>query len=857
MAAARLSLQDAPPLEIPFSFFLTAPLALGVAGGIVLYGGIGVLTSRWLPLTLAVTHLGTLGFISMVMLGAIYQISAVVVGSSVPRPRSAHGVHALFTLGVAGFCWGIARGSPSVVFVAIAILTFGVVLFLVPVGLALFRAPSLNETIFGIRAAVGFFFVAAVAGIWMAHGFSGMDFPGSRMLWSQAHLCVALVGWLGGLLAAVSWQVLPMFYLAPHPPGALKWAVQILAALGAMGPALILGVDYFSLLGESPPPLEPVVAAAAAPGIFAVWVLHPALGAWSLAKRRRKHVDASLYFWQAGLLMAPVTALTAVAAWSLDAPHWDILFGWIALWGWAGMIMHGMLTRIAPFLVWLHRFAPLVGQMPVPSVKKLHPDALTQRGFALHLCSLLLGVAAILTASDLLCRLAGLLLIATAASIAHLLVHVLRQKPPAELVASSGRDPDTTGANSIAIQAAATPTIDAPSRSTSEPYGLWGRAFRPFFLGAAIYAALAVPLWTGIWFGAVPAPGWLFPMWWHGHEMMFGFAAAAIAGFLLTASPVWTGGPALSGAPLAALFALWVAGRAAFVLGGILPAWLVAAVDVAFLPAVALVVVRTLWGSGQRRNYVVVGIVLVLATANGAMHAEALGLISGVAGRALRFAVDGVVVLILVIGGRITPAFTQNAFRRSGIERAVGSWPWLNALVIGAAGMLAFASLLAARTPTTGILAAIAGLAGVARLVGWRTWHTRSDPLLWSLHAGSVWVVVGLLLVGASDLGAPIPAAAGLHALTAGAMGATILAVMTRVGLGHTGRPLELPDRVVWCYALVHAGALARVAAPFVGGDGQRALLLVSGVAWATAFGLFAVRYWQILREPRPDGETG
>ncbi|MCP5055481.1 MAG: hypothetical protein GY937_02020 [bacterium] len=435
MVALRLSLQDAPPLEIPLSFFLTAPLALAAAGATVLLGGVDVLTSRWVPLTLAVTHLGTLGFVSMVMLGATYQIVAVVVGSPIPWRRSAHGVHALFTLGVAGFCWGIARGNPSVVFVAIAILTFGVGLFVVPVGIALFRAPSLNETVFGIRAAVGFFFLAAVAGIWMAHGMSGMGFPGSRTLWSQAHLCIALVGWVGGLVAAVSWQVLPMFYLAPHPPGALKWTVQILAVFNGIGPALILGVDYFSLLGENSPPLEPAVAAAAAPGIFAIWMLHPAVAAWSLSRRRRKRVDASLYFWQAGLLMAPLTALAAVAAWSLDAMHWDILFGWLVLWGWVGMIMHGMLTRIVPFLVWLHRYAPLVGKMRVPSIKKLHPEALTRRGFVLHVSSLLLGVAAILTTSDLLCRLAGLSLILTAVSIAHFLIHVLRQKPPAPLVA--------------------------------------------------------------------------------------------------------------------------------------------------------------------------------------------------------------------------------------------------------------------------------------------------------------------------------------------------------------------------------------------------------------------------------------
>lgn len=400
-------------------------------------------------------------------------------------------------------------------------------------------------------------------------------------------------------------------------------------------------------------------------------------------------------------------------------------------------------------------------------------------------------------------------------------------------------------------------SIEAPPAAVAEPFGLWGRAFRPFFLGAAIYTALAVPWWAFARLGVLSAPGWLIPIWWHGHEMMFGFVAAAIAGFLLTASPVWTGRQALTGTPLAALAALWVGGRSAQAAAGGIPAWGVAAVDVGFLPAMALAVARTLWGSGQYRNYAVVGIVVALAAANGAMHAEALGLVSGVAGPALRFAVDGVVVLILVIGGRITPAFTQNSLRRRGIARSVRSWTWLDGLVIGAAGGLAFATLLAGRTAVTGLLATIAGLGAAARLAGWQGWHTRGDPLLWSLHAGSAWVVVGLLLVGASDLGAPVPAPAGLHALTAGAMGTTILAVMTRVGLGHTGRPLELPRGVVWCYVLVQGAAAARVLAPFVPGEGQRALLLVSGLAWAAAFALFAVRYGPILTTPRPDGSPG
>jgi uncharacterized protein involved in response to NO len=400
-------------------------------------------------------------------------------------------------------------------------------------------------------------------------------------------------------------------------------------------------------------------------------------------------------------------------------------------------------------------------------------------------------------------------------------------------------------------------SIQGAPASASEPSGLWGRAFRPFFLGLAIHAALVVPWWVFASLGRLPAPAWPTPMAWHGHEMVFGFVAAAIAGFLLTASPVWSGGPALTGRPLAALVALWALGRLSFAAAGALPPAWVAAVDVAFLPGVALALLRTLRGSGQTRNFALVGIVAALAVANAVVHAEALGLVAGVAGRALRFAVDLVVVLILVITGRITPAFTRNALRRRGVELAIRSPRWLGALAIGAAGALAVVTPIVGRTPATGALAVLAGLAAAVRLAGWRPARVRSDPLLWSLHAGSAWVAAGLLLVGASDLGAAVPATAGLHALTAGAMGSTILAVVTRVGLGHTGRPLELPRGVVWSYVLVHAAAVARVAVPFAPGGAARALLVASGLAWAAAFAIFAIRYAPILTRPRPDGRPG
>lgn len=402
----------------------------------------------------------------------------------------------------------------------------------------------------------------------------------------------------------------------------------------------------------------------------------------------------------------------------------------------------------------------------------------------------------------------------------------------------------------------APPDVRSAARAV-DAYGLWGRAFRPFFLAAAIYASAIVPWWTLAWLGFVPAPRWPSPSWWHGHEMVFGLVVAAISGFLLTASPVWSGGRALQGPPLRALLVLWVAGRVAMAFAGVLPAWAVAAIDLAFLPALSIAITRTLWGSGQRRNQALVVVLLALTAANAAVHAEVLGLAHGVASRALRLAVDGVVLLILVIGGRITPAFTRNALVRAGDARPVWMSPWPNGLAIASVGALALVTVIAGRGTTTGVLALIAGAAAAARMAGWQTWSVRRDPLVWSLHAGAAWVAVGLFLVAAGDLGAAIPVSAGLHALTAGAMGTMILAVMTRVGLGHTGRPLQLDRAVVWCFVLVIGAAIVRVAVPFQTAAGQRIGLIASGLGWAAAFLLFVLRYWTILTRPRVDGQPG
>jgi len=385
----------------------------------------------------------------------------------------------------------------------------------------------------------------------------------------------------------------------------------------------------------------------------------------------------------------------------------------------------------------------------------------------------------------------------------------------------------------------------------------FGHAFRPLFLGAAAYAALFVALWAAIWLGALPAPAWLAPHWWHAHEMLFGVVAAAIAGFLLTAVPVWTGTRALAGAPLAALAGLWAAGRIAMLAAGWLPAWLLALVDGAFLPAVAIVLARALWRTPRRANQAIGGVVALLALTNLAVHAHALGMLPGAAPRALRFAVDLAALLVVVIGGRITPAFTGNALRLRGIAAPIVARPALDRLAVAATAALAALDLVVPRSAATGVVACVAGVAVAGRMLGWQTRRALANPLLWSLHAGLAWVALGQLLVGVGDLTGAVPPVAGLHALTAGALGSMILAVMTRVALGHTGRPLVLPEGAALCYALVHVGALTRVASTFAPAPAYAPLLAAAAVLWAAAFALYAALYARILLAPRVDGLPG
>jgi uncharacterized protein involved in response to NO len=396
------------------------------------------------------------------------------------------------------------------------------------------------------------------------------------------------------------------------------------------------------------------------------------------------------------------------------------------------------------------------------------------------------------------------------------------------------------------------------SSPPSPRIALFAYGFRPFFLLASLYAALAVPIWLLLMTGAITVPTGLAAMQWHGHEMVFGFALAGIAGFYLTAVPNWTGAPPVSGGRLAILVALWLAARVAMCHSAVLPAWLVAAADLALLPVLAAFVFPALIAARQPRNLIFLVIPLALETAILLVQLEPLGFVPDgwdPAWSGLQLGIDLALLLITVIGGRIVPTFTANALRARGATALPVSLPWRDRLAILAMLGVLLADLFADATIVGVVALAAAGL-NAARLAGWRGRAVLDTPLLWVLHLGYGWLIVGLALKAAAGLTDLVPASAALHALTVGAVGTMMLAVMSRAVLGHTGRPLVAAPSTVAAYALVSLAAVLRIVAA-VSPESYLGLIRVSGVAWSLAFALFLWRYAPLLVRPRADGKPG
>jgi uncharacterized protein involved in response to NO len=369
--------------------------------------------------------------------------------------------------------------------------------------------------------------------------------------------------------------------------------------------------------------------------------------------------------------------------------------------------------------------------------------------------------------------------------------------------------------------------------------------FRPFFLLAAAWAAFAVLTWLCSFLYGVPLRSAFPPLAWHRHEMLFGFAGAAIVGFLLTAIPNWTGRLPIAGPPLAALAGLWLGARAAVWLSAALGLVVAATLDVGFFVVVAFVAGREVIAA-RNRNVPVVGLVMLLGVVDGWDYAAAAGLTTDEAAPS-RAAIAVVVVLISLIGGRIIPSFTRNWLTKQGVSQGLPGQPGrFDMITIGVTALALAGWVALPGTNWNGAVLVLAGLLQLARLARWRGWRTWSDPLVLVLHTGYAWIAVGLLLLGMSVGGMPVPTTAAVHALTAGAIATMILAVMTRATLGHTGRKLHANAATSAAYLCVSLGAALRVLTG-LGAIDYRLGIETSGGFWAAGFVIFLLAYTPLL----------
>ncbi|MCW5694251.1 MAG: NnrS family protein [Pseudolabrys sp.] len=382
-------------------------------------------------------------------------------------------------------------------------------------------------------------------------------------------------------------------------------------------------------------------------------------------------------------------------------------------------------------------------------------------------------------------------------------------------------------------------------RSYAGP-ALFSYGFRIFFLSAALWAVGGILLWLPVYLGLLPFSTAFSALDWHIHEMLFGYAAAAIAGFLLTAIPNWTGRLPVNGAPLAALASLWLAGRVAMLASSSLGALPTALIDVAFLAALAFVCAREIIAGKNWRNLRVLGVVSVLLASNICFHVE--NAVSGAADHSIRLALGAVIVLIALVGGRIVPSFTNNWLARNNPGRLPTPFSRYDAATLAlTVGTLA-AWIAAPAAAATGWAMLLVGAMQTVRVARWAGYRATADRLVLVLHVAYAFVPLGFVLNGLSVVAA-LPPSAGIHAWAAGAIGLMTLAVMTRASLGHTGHALQAGPATQAIYGLVFAGAVLRIAAALTG---NMLLLEVAGGLWLGGFLLFAAAYGPMLARQRP-----
>jgi uncharacterized protein involved in response to NO len=379
-------------------------------------------------------------------------------------------------------------------------------------------------------------------------------------------------------------------------------------------------------------------------------------------------------------------------------------------------------------------------------------------------------------------------------------------------------------------------------------YALFSLGFRPFYLLAGAFSAFSVLLWAAQYSGWLPSAYLQGPLW-HGHEMLFGFTMAVIAGFLLTAVRAWTGQPTPTGVPLMALAALWLLGRA-LVLTPLGTA--AAVVNAAFPVALAVAIGIPLVRSRNVRNYFFVGLLVLIGGLILTLHLALQGALELPPRLGLLLGLDVVLFIMTVMGGRVIPMFTNSGVPGAGATRH----PLVEKLALGSVLLLFVADLLQLDPAVVAAIAVFGAIAHGVRLGFWRPWRTRAAPLVWILHAAYAWIVAHLALRALAGAGW-LPESNAVHALTVGAIGGLTLGMMTRTARGHTAQPLAADGHELTCFLLIQVAAVVRVSGGMGSQGMHMASVQLSGLLWAAAFGLFAVRYWPVLTRPRLDGKPG
>jgi len=393
----------------------------------------------------------------------------------------------------------------------------------------------------------------------------------------------------------------------------------------------------------------------------------------------------------------------------------------------------------------------------------------------------------------------------------------------------------------------ASPCVD--SSSVPPAFALWNLGFRPLYLLAGLFATLSVPLWMAQYAGWLGGRTIVASPLWHAHEMLFGFALAVVVGFLFTAGRNWSNRPTPSGLPLAALAALWVAGRV-LVLTPF--GWTAAVVNTAFPLAAAVALAIPFIAARNRRNYFFVGLLVMMSAAVLAVHLAQLGVLQLPAWVGIQLALDVLLFIMAVMAGRVVPMFTNNGVRGAAAMRH----PMVERAALASVLALLLADAFGLPGWALALVAAVGAVAHTTRWVLWQPWKTLRTPLVWVLHLAYAWIPLHLALRGAAQLGWLAPSVA-THALTVGAAGGLIIGMMTRTARGHTGRPLLADRSDVACYALVALAALVRVVVPPLAPALTLHAVLLSAALWSAGFALYALRYAPTLMRARADGRPG